>query len=305
MKNRFFKSFTVLFLALTLCLSLTGCSKQNYRKAIKLYNKGKYDAAATLFSELGDYENSGELQTLSRYWEAISLMEEGAYSSALPRFLKLGIYEDSAERAIECKYQMAIEAFQSNDYQTAETYFLEQPQYRQTAEYLRRITWQKFFDAITAAGSTLEKEQDGAILRVTAAAPAQLIFSVSNTKDMGYSFYDDLTLTLTRDSLEADFTATSSFNMEFLNNQIGSLQTGSGKVNISACFPETPLAIEEFQMTTTDNLGVTSTSTDPADCLMTDTMVDNLSTLLTQIPLLLAEHGIELTLTDIGFPSRT
>ena len=305
MKNRFIKSFTVLFLVLTLCLSMTGCSKQNYRKAIKLYNKGEYDAAATLFSELGDYENSGELQTLSRYWEAISLMEEGAYSSALPRFLKLGIYEDSEERAIECKYQMAIEAFQTNDYQTAETYFLDQPQYRQTAEYLRRITWQKFFDAITAAGSTLEKEQDGAVLRVTAAAPAQLTFSVSNTKEMGYGFYDDLTLTLTRDSLEADFTATSAFNMEFLNNQIGSLQTGSGKVNISACSVGTQLTVEEFQMTTTDNLGVTSTSTDPADCLMTDTMADNLSTLLTQIPLLLAEHGIELTLTDIGFPSRT
>lgn len=305
MKNRFFKSFTVLFLALTLCLSMTGCSKQNYRKAINLYNKGEYDAAATLFSELGNYENSRELQTLSRYWEAISLMEEGSYSSALPRFLKLGIYEDSAERAIECKYQIAIEAFQSNDYKTAETYFLEQPQYRQTEEYLRRITWQKLFDAITAAGSTLQKEQDGTVLSVTAVAPAQLVFSVSVTKDMGYSFYDDLTLTLTRDSLEADFTATSCFNMDFLSNQIGSVQTASGKVNISACSAGTQLAIEEFQMTTTDNLGLTSTSADPADCLMADAMADNLATLLTQIPLLLTEAGIEQTLVDIGFPSRT
>lgn len=305
MKNRFFKSFTVLFLVLALCLSMTGCSKQNYRKAINLYNKGEYDAAATLFSELGDYEDSGELQTLSRYWEAISLMEEGAYDLALPRFLKLGIYEDSAERAIECKYQMAIAAFQSNDQKTAENYFLEQPQYRQTEEYLRRITWQKFFDAITAAGSTLQKEQDGTVVCVTAATPAQLVFSVSVTKEMGYSFYDDLTLTLTRDSLEADFAATSSFDMDFLSNQIGSVQTASGKVNISACSAGTQLTVDAFQMTTTDNLGLTSTSEDPADCLMADTMADNLSTLLTQIPLLLTESGIELTLADIGFASLT
>ena len=115
MKNRFLKSFAVLFLALSLCLSMTGCSEQDYRKAINLYNEEQYDAAATLFSELDGYKNSGELQTLCRYWEAITLMEEGAYSTALPRFIKLGNYEDSAERATECKYQVAIAAFEAGD----------------------------------------------------------------------------------------------------------------------------------------------------------------------------------------------
>lgn len=305
MKNRFVKSFTALFLVLTLCLSMTGCSQQSYRKAITLYNEGQYDAAATLFSELGDYEDSRELLTLSRYWEAISLMENGSYSLALPRFVKLGIYEDSVERAIECKYQMAIEAYRSHDYKTAESFFLEQPQYQQTEEYLRRITWQKFFDSITAAGGTLQSEQDDTVLSVTAAAPDQLIFSISVTKDMGYGFYDNLSLTLTRDSLEADFSAASSFEMTFLGNLIGSVQTAAGKVNISACTAGTHLVAEEFQMTSTDNFGVTTTSTDPADCLMEDTMAKNLSALLTQIPLLLSESGINLTLADIGFPSHT
>ena len=59
--------------------------------------------------------------------------------------------------------------------------------------------------------------------------------------------------------------------------------------------------IQEFQMTVTDNLGVTSTSSDPADCSMYDAMSANLSALLTEIPILLAESGIELTLADIGF----
>ena len=303
MKNRFVRSFTVLLLAFALCLSMTGCSKQNYRKAINLYNEGDYDAAATLFSELGDYENSRELFTLSRYWEAISLMEDGSYSSALPRFIKLGDYEDSAERAIECKYQMAIEAYESGDFKTAEDYFLEQPQYRLTGEYLRRITWQKFFDAVTAAGSSLQEEQDGIVLSVTAEAPDRLIFSVSVTTDMGYGFYDNLSLILTRDSLDADFTATSSFDMDFLGNLIGSVQTASGKVNISSCSAGTRLSVETFQITVTDNLGNTTTSEDPTDCLMGDAMAENLSVLLTRIPQLLADAGIELTLADIGFPS--
>lgn len=306
MKNRFFRSCAVLTLILSLCLSLTGCSQQTYRKAIKLYNEGQYDAAATLFSQIGDYKDSGELQTLSRYWEALTLMEEENYTMALPRFVKLGSYEDSADRAVECKYQMAIDKFEANDLKTAESYFLEQPQYRQTPEYLRRITWQKFYDAVTAAGTetgegiTLSQAQEGKVLSVTAGQD-MLIFSVSAAQDADFHYYDDLTLTLTRDSLEAAFTATGSFGMDYLDGEIGSLQTASGNVDISTCNIGTQLVVQQFQMTVTDNLGVTSTSTDPADCLMHDAMSANLSTLLVKIPLLLAESGIELTLADIGF----
>lgn len=303
MKNRFLKSIAALFLILSLCLSMTGCNQQDYRKAISLYNKGEYDAAATLFSELDGYEDSGEMQTLCRYWEAITFMEEGAYSTALPRFIKLGNYEDSAERAIECKYQMAVAAFEEGDLQTAESQFLEQPQYRQTQEYLRRINWQKLFDAIAEAGGNLENTQDGTVLRVATAEPAQLLFSVSVSKDMGYTFYDDLTLALTRDSLEADFIATGSFDMDYLGDRIGSTQTASGKVNISACTSDTYLTVDVFQMTVTDNQGNISTSEDPADCLMADDMSENLSVMLARIPQLLNAAGITLTLADIGFTS--
>lgn len=303
MKNRFIKAFSVLLLVLTLCISLTGCDKQTYWTAINLYNAGKYDAAATLFSELDGYKDSGQLQTLCRYWEAITFMEEGAYSTALPRFIKLGNYEDSAERAIECKYQMAIAAFEDGDFQTAESQFLEQPQYRQTQEYLRRINCQKLFDAITEAGGNLENAQDGTVLRVTTAEPAQLLFSVSVSKDMGYTFYDDLTLALTRDSLEADFIATGSFDMDYLGEQIGSTQTASGKVNISSCAAGMYLTVDTFQMTVTDNQGNISTSEDPADCLMADDMSENLSVMLARIPQLLNDAGITLTLADIGFIS--
>lgn len=311
MKNRFFKSFAAFCLALALCLCLTGCDQQTYRKAVTLYNNEDFDAAATLFSELDGYEDSGDLQTLSRYWEAITLMENGSYSLALPRFIKLGDYEDSAARAVECTYQMAIAAFESGDYKTAEGHFLEQPQYRKASEYLRQITWQKFFDTVSTAGNksdggmTLEKAFDNTILRITTTDAGQLTFSVSTVKNMGYVFYDDLTLTLTRDSLEADFTAASSFDMTLVSEQIGSVQTASGKVSISTCTGDTRLAVDTFQMTVTDNLGRVSTSNDPADCLMDDAMSENLSFLLQQVPQLLTESGIELTLQDIGFASVT
>ena len=305
MKNRIFQSCAVLVLILCLCLSLTGCSKQTYRKAVELYNAGRYDAAATLFSKISDYEDSGELQTLSRYWEAITYMEEGDYGKALPRFLKLGDYKDSAARASECRYQKAIAAFDSDDFATAENLFLEEPNYRKTQEYLRQITWQRFYDALSNAqsGGSLEKVQDGKILRITAAESNTLILCVSTTTDADFRFYDELTVTLSRDTLEADFTATSSFDMDFLDSQIGSAQTATGKVDLSAAEPQ--LVIQDFQMIVTDNHGRTVTVNDPAQCLMNDTMAENLSVLLTEIPALLAEAGMEWTLTDIGIASNT
>lgn len=307
MKKRLLQS---LFLLLTLCLFLTGCDQQDYRKAIKLYNEEQYDAAATLFSELDGYKDSGRLQTLSRYWEAITLMEDGEFSQALPRFIKLGDYEDSADRAIECKYQIAIAAFETEDLETAENYFLEQPQYRNTPEYLRQISWQHFYDAVFAAGSdtedgiTLQKELENTVLSITAAESNTLVLSVSTAHNADFHIQDALILTLTRESLEADFTATGSFAMDYLDGEIGSAQIASGKVNLPACSVGMQLSIQEFQMTVTDNLGVTSTSTDPVDCLLNDAMAANLSTLLTEIPALLTESGIELTLSDIGFPSH-
>ena len=308
MKNRFNRSCVVLILILSLCLSLSGCSQQTYWRAIKLYNDGQYDAAATMFSELGDYKDSGKMQTLSRYWEALTLMENGEFSTALPRFLKLGNYEDSADRAIECTYQMALAAFESEDYQTAENFFLEQPQYRNTPEYLRQITWKKLYDAVTTTGSAtedgiaLQAEKENKSVRITAADDNRLYLQISIVQNADFRLYDDLTLVLTRENLDADFTATGSFGMDYLEGEIGSVQTASGKVNISTCNIGTQLSIAAFQMTVTDNLGNTTTSTDPADCLMQDTMSANLSSLLVEIPLLLQQSGIDLTLSDIGFP---
>lgn len=309
MKNRFTKATVLVLMLSILVLSLTGCDALDYRKAVDQYNAENFDTAAQMFSALGDYEDSRELVTRSHYWAAVTRMEAGNYEEALPRFLKLGDYEDSAQRAVECKYMQAVAAFTAGDLAEAEVLFLEQPEYKQTPEYLRQITWQKFFEAVKAAGHesdtgiTLQKEQNGRVFSITAvpSEPNALVFSASNTKDMGYVFYDDLALTLTRDSLEAEFTATGSFTMDYLGNEIGSRQTASGKVDISVCTAETVLSVDAFEMTVTDNKGNTSTSTDPADSLMAQDMAQNLAALLDSIPQILAKAEIALTLYDIGF----
>ena len=303
MKTRLYRSAMALFLICALAVSLCGCDALDYREAIRLFNAQEYDAAIDAFYALGEYEDSVALFTRSHYFAALSRMENGNYEEALPRFLKLGDYEDSAQRATECKYQLALAAFESGDLSTARNYFADAPDYRQTQEYLRRITWQDFFDALSASGS-LQKEENGKTFTLTAdSATQQLVFSVVQSKDLGYRFHDDLTLILSRDTLEADFTANSTFTMDFGGTQIGSQQMTSGKVSIPTCAADTLLVAQKFEKTVNDNLGKTTTSTDPAESLMDAAMQENFHDLMTVAPALLADAGISLTLADIGFTS--
>lgn len=300
MKHKTLSKALALVLILSILLSMTGCEALDYRKAVEQYNIGNFDAAAQSFSALGDYEDSRELAVLSQYWAALTRMEKEKFNEALPLFLELGNYEDSAQRAVECRYQMAVGLFEAGSLSDGEAIFLELGEYKSTAEYLRRIQWQNFYDALPKDGLCTETSE-GMELRIVPqkGKPNQLTFSVSRTKDMGYVFYDELTLTLTRDSLDAEFIATSTFTMDFHGEEIGSQQTASGTVDISVCTPETPLPVTSYELTGTDNQGNAITGSDQV--LMVDTMAENLNAILTILPSLLESNGIPQTLQDIGF----
>ena len=70
MKKHIFRSLVLIFLVCTLMLSMTGCDTLDYRRAIELYNAGKFEAAGELFYELGDYEDSPALYKNCQYWTA-------------------------------------------------------------------------------------------------------------------------------------------------------------------------------------------------------------------------------------------
>lgn len=298
MKTRISKMLALVLTVTMLMCCLTGCEELSYREAVQRYNAHQYEKAAELFYELGDYEDSKALFTSSHYWAAMELMEAGDYAAAWPRFHKLGTYNDSADRAAECKYQMAIAAFESAEYDTAERFFLESPDYRLTQEYLRQLHWQRFYDYICANGeetdgiSTVVQEAGERTVRFTADA-GNLLITASWSKNMGYTFRDDLQLTISRESTEASFTASSSFTMAIGDQQIGSEQTGSGTVALSPYTPGMALALDRFAMTGTDNLGNSLDSQDIANCTMGDTMVKNMSAIWEAFPIVLAQSGTE------------
>ena len=300
-----FKSLWVILLVCSLTLSMTGCEKLDYRNAIKLYNAGSYEVAADMFYELEDYEDSKELYTSCQYWIAANLAQQGHYEEALPRFLKLGEYENSAQWVTECKYQLALIAFDEGRFGDAQALFQEIPDYQQAKEYLRQINWQTMFDSICVLDTAMQAEHNGKSFHVFAPLEDQnapkLVFSVEMSKQEDHLYNDFLTITLSRASTVADFTCGSDFQMAYVDSTIGSSQSGSGRIDITTCTPETVLVLDAFEKTVTDNLGKTISSTNPADSLMAEMLAENLSDLLTVIPQLLSDAGITLTLNDIGF----
>lgn len=294
------KKLLALLLAFSLVCALTGCDELDYRKAIDLYNQRKYDAAAEAFAQLDGYEDSGNMITRSNYWAAIDLMEAGEFSSALPRFIKLGDFEDSALRVTECKYQIALQKFEAGNYEEAQVFFEEVTDYKQAQEYLRRIHWQAMYDAIAA--HPIEVEQNGKLIHMLAEPNLHTLWlSIAVHTDPPFSFSDDLSISLTRDSTIANFSVDSDFGMAFVEGRIGASQIGYGRLDITTCTPETTLVMETFEKHVEDNQGNTTDSTDPADSTMNEIMAENMQDLMATIPQLLLDAGIEVTLQDIGF----
>ena len=57
---------------LLLAFLLTGCGNSDYKKAMVLYEDGKYEEAIVLFLELGDYEDSAEKVIACNYGIALN-----------------------------------------------------------------------------------------------------------------------------------------------------------------------------------------------------------------------------------------
>jgi len=301
MRSRFLKTLALVLTVILLMTSMTGCASLDYREAVQLYNARRYAEAAELFAAAGDYEDAPQLLTWCNYWMATELMDAGSYAEALPRFQKLGSFEDSAQRVIECKYQMAILAFTEANYTDAESYFLEVADYRLAPEYLRQLNWQKFYDYIAGSGEesdgcfVISREADERTVSflVDTAVPDTIQMIAKWTKDMGYLFSDELQLSLKRDTVIADFTAISIFTMDFRDGQIGTEQVGTGTVALDAYSSGAELALDNFSLSGTDNLGNTLSSRDIADSTMNEAMVKNMAAILEALPQLLTEAGAE------------
>ena len=79
-----FNKLLLLLCALCLLLSLTGCERADYVKAVEVYNTGDFAQAQQMFLALEDYENSAALAKRCQYHLAVDIYRKGDFQNAIP-----------------------------------------------------------------------------------------------------------------------------------------------------------------------------------------------------------------------------
>lgn len=109
-------------------------NEQHYRYAQELLNNSDYETAATEFLSLGDYENSAELVKECHYLQADDLLKKGKYSEAETAFLSLGDYKNSGEMAKESRYLLAGDLMKKGAYEYAAAHYKFLGEYKDSTD---------------------------------------------------------------------------------------------------------------------------------------------------------------------------
>ncbi len=291
------KRFLVLLLMVFLLVSFTGCSVLDYKEATELYNAGAYAEALEIYRALGDFADSARMAELCwqkvDYAAAETALAAGDYTGAMTLYQGLGMYRDSPAKAITSQYLAGADALVAGDY--AEAIDLLEPlgSYENSREKIDEAKWlwlHSHGELLTGSAEervSLLAQPDGSFA---------LIYNLQGFV-LGAPYQGNVTLTLRRGQHTADFTAfyESTSATTIREEAVGTLElvtfTGS-----------TPLPVNSFLQTVTDQDGVQTQSTDPSAVLMIRTVLTQSASKLAQaLPELLNASGVPITAHDLGF----
>lgn len=87
-----------------------------YKDATKLLEQKVFQEAIDGFEALGDYKNSADMVSETKYQWAESLLAEKSYDEAYAKFKEIQDYSDAADRMKDVRYAEAMECLESNGY---------------------------------------------------------------------------------------------------------------------------------------------------------------------------------------------
>lgn len=310
MKN-VYKKIALLLCALCLLLALTGCDRADYVAAVEVYNTGDYAQARDLFLALEDYEDSAELAKRCEYHLAVAIYSEGKFEEAIAALEKLGDYEDSLALITHSKYQIALQLKDSRDHDAAEAAFEALDGYANSADHIADIRWARLYDTVLEKGTLAEDGKtcrfavDGTAttLSVSKEDPYALTLYTEMSKEDGIVIHDTLSLTVHYSAEEAEYAATSTFSMSWMETQYGSTQSCSGKIDAASLTGETVLPVANYKMQALDIQDTSHVLTDSSDNSMEEGMAANLKVLAADAAGLLEALDSRFTLELIGLPN--
>ncbi|MEG0835873.1 MAG: trypsin-like peptidase domain-containing protein [Christensenellaceae bacterium] len=112
----------------------------DYYIAMDLLTQGKYEDAISAFEALGDFKDSQEMITETKYRQAEQMEIDEEYASAYEIYTDLGDYMDSIEikdELMELIYIVGVNAYSADDYETARENFELIPEYEDASKYLQ------------------------------------------------------------------------------------------------------------------------------------------------------------------------
>lgn len=113
--------------------------KNKYNEAVSLSEKGQYDDAIALFTELNDYEDSKDQLIETYYKKACYLLSKNKYSESIAIFETLGDYKESVNNTKEAMYKSAIDAYNKESIEEAIKGFNYIQDYKNSKAYLEEI----------------------------------------------------------------------------------------------------------------------------------------------------------------------
>jgi len=149
-------------IALVIFLTIVLGNYSDYKNGIKSMESAQYNQAIEAFTELGDYKDSSELLTESKYLLAIDHLNKGQNKEALDIFNEIPEYKDSQTYMKKAKYNMAVSAKDSGDLKGAIELFGALTDYEdsnQQLEACRVQIYEKAIESYRAGEYNVAKEQ--------------------------------------------------------------------------------------------------------------------------------------------------
>ncbi len=305
------KRIIISLIALCLMLSLTGCERADYVKAVGIYNEGDFIQARQMFLELGEYEDSRDLLKRCDYHLAVQLYKDGKFPEAIQALEKLGQYEDCPALITHSRYQIALQLLESRDYDAAEAALLAMDGYENSEAHIAKLRWDRFVDYILTNGQVQEDghtyvlrsgdSSSAACIIADTQAPDELQFYTETIHVESFTIKDSLTITITRGQPTGIFTAVSQFTFPWQGKDAGSTQTARGNLVLAQCDAETVLVPQTYVKESIDIYGKEATVTDPAESSMEEGMAVNYASLIIDIPVMVKLSGVDYTMAELGF----
>ena len=118
-------------------------NENNYKEAEQLMAEKKYDLAAEVYAELGDFEDAEEKFKAAKYSHAALLEEAENYEAAKEIYAELKTYEDSMAKVSSCTYNIALKALDDGKFDDAKALFESVKDYADSKDKVLECDYQK------------------------------------------------------------------------------------------------------------------------------------------------------------------